>query len=93
MKIAKIYSHRNGRDILESPKFNLAFREFQAVIGIEPQDWDARTYPASSSAPKATASIINKARKLRGQTPVLPGSREDEVMSLDRLRQLATRVA
>ena len=64
-----------------------------AVIGIEPQDWDARTYPASSSAPKATASIINKARKLRGQTPVLPGSREDEVMSLDRLRQLATRVA
>lgn len=32
MKIADIFSHRNGRDILESPKFQPAFREFLKVI-------------------------------------------------------------
>ncbi|MGI8872025.1 MAG: BglII/BstYI family type II restriction endonuclease [Candidatus Limnocylindria bacterium] len=32
MKIVDIYSHRNGRDILLSPDFVLAFNEFQNVL-------------------------------------------------------------
>jgi hypothetical protein len=32
MKIVEIFSHRNGRDILESPKFNHAFQEFLEVL-------------------------------------------------------------
>jgi hypothetical protein len=37
MKIAEIFSHRNGRDILESPKFAPAFKEFTDVLaGLPP---------------------------------------------------------
>lgn len=32
MKIVDIFSHRNGRDILESPKFSTAFTEFMNVL-------------------------------------------------------------
>ena len=32
MKIVDIFSHRNGRDILESPKFARAFKEFLEVL-------------------------------------------------------------
>jgi hypothetical protein len=32
VKIADIYSHRNGRDLLESPNFVFAFSEFQNVL-------------------------------------------------------------
>lgn len=32
MKIVDIFSHRNGRDILESPKFSGAFNEFTDVL-------------------------------------------------------------
>lgn len=37
MKIVDIFSHRNGRDILESPKFQDAFHEFLEVLsGLPP---------------------------------------------------------
>jgi hypothetical protein len=37
LKIVDIFSHRNGRDILESPKFAQAFNEFQEVLtGLPP---------------------------------------------------------
>lgn len=37
MKIVNIFSHRNGRDILESPKFSAAFKEFMDVLkGLPP---------------------------------------------------------
>ena len=37
MKIVDIFSHRNGRDILESPNFNPAFQEFMGVLaGLPP---------------------------------------------------------
>jgi Restriction endonuclease BglII. len=32
MKIAEVFSHRNGVDILESPKFSAAFNEFKTVL-------------------------------------------------------------
>lgn len=37
MKIVDVFSHRNGRDILESPKFSPAFKEFMHVLsGLPP---------------------------------------------------------
>jgi hypothetical protein len=36
MKIVEIFSHRNGRDILESPKFSGAFNEFTGVLASLP---------------------------------------------------------
>lgn len=37
MKTVEIFSHRNGRDILESPKFSAAFTEFTDVLtGLPP---------------------------------------------------------
>jgi hypothetical protein len=32
VRIVDIFSHRNGRDILESPNFSGAFKEFQNVL-------------------------------------------------------------
>lgn len=37
MKIVDVFSHRNGRDILESPNFGPAFNEFMNVLkGLPP---------------------------------------------------------
>ncbi len=37
MKIVDVFSHRNGKDILESPHFGAAFKEFQDVLaGLPP---------------------------------------------------------
>lgn len=37
MKIVEIFSHRNGKDILESPKFSRSFREFTSILtGLPP---------------------------------------------------------
>lgn len=37
MKIVETFSHRNGRDILESPKFRTAYKEFLTVLrGLPP---------------------------------------------------------
>src|SRR5258706_7627168 len=33
VNIVDIFSHRNGRDILESPKFSPAFKEFMGILG------------------------------------------------------------
>jgi hypothetical protein len=37
VKIAEIFSHRNGQDILESPKFSRSFHEFKNILsGLPP---------------------------------------------------------
>jgi len=52
MKIVEIFSHRNGRDILESPKFGAAFKEFTDVlVGLPP-------YRASKSKKTSAKHII-----------------------------------
>jgi hypothetical protein len=56
MKIAKIFSHRNGLDILESPKFGDAYREFMGVLCNLPAYRAAKTKktsPAHIIAPGA----------------------------------------
>ena len=47
MKIVGIFSHRNGRDILESPRFTSAFKEFTDVLIDLP--------PYRASKPKKTS--------------------------------------
>jgi hypothetical protein len=32
LKVVEVYSHRNGRDILESPRFGAAYNEFHEVL-------------------------------------------------------------
>ena len=52
MRIAEIYSHRNGGDILDSPKFATPFREFLKVLrGLPP-------YRASKIKKTSTEHII-----------------------------------
>jgi hypothetical protein len=52
MKVIDIFSHRNGRDILESPRFVAAFREFTDVLsGIPP-------YRASSVKKTSAEHVI-----------------------------------
>lgn len=56
MKIVTIFSHRNGQDILESPKFSQAFKEFLAVLEKLPPYRAAhskKTSPAHVIAPGA----------------------------------------
>lgn len=48
MKIVEIFSHRNGKDILESPKFNPALQEFLSVLRQLP--------PYRAAKPKRTSS-------------------------------------
>lgn len=50
MKIIDIFSHRNGRDILESPNFRPAFTEFLNVILALP--------PFLTAKPKKTATHV-----------------------------------
>jgi len=52
MKIIDIFSHRNGRDILESPKFAPAFKEFTDVLTRLPP------YRASKSKKTSPAHVI-----------------------------------
>ena len=49
MKIVDIFSHRNGRDILESPRFNLTFKEFTDVLRGLPPFRAARAKKTSSA--------------------------------------------
>jgi hypothetical protein len=52
MKIVRIFSHRNGCDILESPKFGAAFKEFKDVlVGLPP-------YRASKIKTTSTEHVI-----------------------------------
>lgn len=46
MRITNVYSHRNGKDILESPKFADAYRELLAVLKRLPP------YRASKTGPR-----------------------------------------
>jgi hypothetical protein len=52
VKIVEIFSHRNGRDILESPKFTAAFKEFRDVLGRMP------SYRASKTKKTSVAHVI-----------------------------------
>jgi hypothetical protein len=52
MKITGIFSHRNGRDILESPKFASAFNEFTEVLV------DLPPYRASKAKKTSGAHVI-----------------------------------
>lgn len=52
MKIAGIFSHRNGQDILESPKFSVAYKEFLGVLaGLPP-------YRAAQAKKTSAAHVI-----------------------------------
>lgn len=56
MKIEGIFSHRNGRDILESPRFSSAFGEFMDVLAMLPPyraSQPKKTSPAHVIAPSA----------------------------------------
>lgn len=56
MKIVDVFSHRNGQDILESPKFSPAFKEFMNVLSGLPPYRAAqakKTSPAHVIAPAA----------------------------------------
>lgn len=56
MKVANVFSHRNGRDILESPKFSSAFKEFiDVLVGLPPYRaaQTKKTSPAHVIAPAA----------------------------------------
>lgn len=59
MKIADIYSHRNGRDILQSPNFVLAFNEFQTVLRQLPV-FRAATVKKTSSKHIVAPAAMNK---------------------------------
>jgi hypothetical protein len=48
VKIVDVFSHRNGRDILESPNFSMAFHEFMEVLSGLP--------PYRAAKPKKTSS-------------------------------------
>lgn len=52
MKIVDVFSHRNGRDILESPKFSRAFNEFMGVLGSLPP------YRAAQAKKTSAAHVI-----------------------------------
>jgi Restriction endonuclease BglII len=53
VKIVDIFSHRNGRDILESPKFSGAFKEFTDVlVGLPP-------YRASKEKKTSSQHVIS----------------------------------
>ncbi len=49
MKIVKIFSHRNGLDILESPRFSAAYNEFMEVLSGLPAYRAAKVKKTSSS--------------------------------------------
>ena len=49
MKIVDIFSHRNGRDILESPSFAAAFHEFLDVLARLPPYRTAKVKKTSAS--------------------------------------------
>lgn len=52
MKIVEVFSHRNGLDILESPKFSVAFKEFMNVLsGLPP-------YRAAHAKKTSAAHVI-----------------------------------
>lgn len=53
MRIAEIFSHRNGRDILESPRFADAYQEFLDVLSALP------AYRASKIKGTSTEHIIS----------------------------------
>jgi hypothetical protein len=52
MKIIEVFSHRNGRDILESPKFAPAFEEFTEVLAHLPP------YRASKAKKTSDSHVI-----------------------------------
>lgn len=52
MKIAGVFSHRNGLDILESPKFREAFTQFMDVLSALP------SYKAAQAKKTSAAHII-----------------------------------
>jgi len=52
MKIANVFSHRNGLDILESPKFARAYREFMDVLS------DLPPYRAAGVKKTSAAHVI-----------------------------------
>jgi hypothetical protein len=52
VKIVEIFSHRNGQDILESPKFSPAFKEFMQILNGLP------AYRAAQSKKTSAAHVI-----------------------------------
>ena len=63
------------------------------VLGIEPDEWDPSKYPPESDAPDVTAADINAARRRRGLQPVPANADVEPDVPLDKLRDLAGRVA
>lgn len=61
-----------------------------AVIGIEPDDWDASKFLPESSAPVVSAATINRARKARGQAP---DAADEPEPTLEEVRRLVERIA
>lgn len=61
------------------------------VIGIEPEKWIIDAYPPESAAPNVTAKIINEVRKKRGKAPIPEIGEEHDILSVARLKRIATR--
>jgi Restriction endonuclease BglII len=57
VKIADVFSHRNGKDILESPKFSVAYHEFREILRRLPPYRAARAKKTSSAHIIAPAAM------------------------------------
>ena len=64
------------------------------VIGIEPETWITDGFLPEHSAPRATAEMINAARRRRGEQPVVPDGEElESSWSVPKLEQLVKHLA